>query len=443
MAAGEHGPAHRGASRLSYPGTAEQTARRRPGRRHRRAGGRRAAVAVQPRTRPDRHRSTSGRHQAITASRPAPPPGPARAVAGCPGVLRPHAPAPVQDGTATVAVVLPETGRGPDRAGRPAHPGRPDLPAHRSRAACRMRSSRLRPGRAARTPAAGCGTTPVNGTSPCSASGARASATRRRARTRRVAAAAGPRDRRVHPGPHDAASPGHRPGAAFLVGVAVTSPPMTRGGGLQPACETWVPCGAGPAPGALRGRPPDLPAHPDAAGELVFAALAGRQAGLCRARRRRGTSTPTTSDVLMIGPAWPCRRSPGHRWDDVQVVPLQVGAHSAGSPVQPIAAAESRHRERPGPLLSLAPPQQPDRRRVLGQAQPCPPGSLRFTAHRSPARNREPSGSRPDRLEHAARCSRLDPRSRCCCPGPSRPPGPTAAPAPASVPATARSWRRR
>jgi hypothetical protein len=68
-----------------------------------------------------------------------------------------------------------------------------------------------------------------------------------------------------------------------------------------PAMESWVPCGSGMHPvrwddGALR-----LPAHPDAEGELVLAALGGEKAGCIELAEAWGRSADDL-EVLAVGP---------------------------------------------------------------------------------------------------------------------------------------------
>ncbi len=93
-----------------------------------------------------------------------------------------------------------------------------------------------------------------------------------------------------------------------------------------PACATQVPCGRGThavrwEAGSLR-----LPAHPDAEGELVLAALGGEKARCIDLAQAWGRHTGDLS-VLAIGPRGPADRIT-ISWDDVAAA--QAGP--AGSP---------------------------------------------------------------------------------------------------------------
>jgi hypothetical protein len=82
-----------------------------------------------------------------------------------------------------------------------------------------------------------------------------------------------------------------------------------------PSCDAQVPCGQGRhtvrwEAGSLR-----LPEHPDAEGELVFAALGGEKAGCVELAEAWGRHTGDLS-VLAIGPRGPADEVPVS-WDDV------------------------------------------------------------------------------------------------------------------------------
>lgn len=134
----------------------------------------------------------------------------------------------------------------------------------------------------------------------------------------------------------------------------------------QPACETWVPCGADLHPVRFEDGRLTLPAHPDAAGEFVFAALGGDKPGcveLAEAWHRHADDL----DVLMIGPRGPA--------DDIRVTWDDVRSFRSGRPTgwvarQPIGGSVTGSG---GPLLPAHPSSQP-MRRPARLARPIAPG---------------------------------------------------------------------
>lgn len=96
----------------------------------------------------------------------------------------------------------------------------------------------------------------------------------------------------------------------------MTGQPNAEWWHAQPACETWVPCGADLHPVRFEDGRLTLPAHPDATGEFVFAALGGDKPGcveLAEAWHRHADDL----DVLMIGPRGPADDI-RVTWDDVR-----------------------------------------------------------------------------------------------------------------------------
>jgi hypothetical protein len=116
-----------------------------------------------------------------------------------------------------------------------------------------------------------------------------------------------------------------------------------------PAMESWVPCGSGMHPvrwddGALR-----LPAHPDAEGELVLAALGGEKAGcieLAEAWGRRADDL----EVLAVGPRGAADKIT-ISWEDVD--DFRSGRHGGPHRVQGFAG---RPVPRSGPMGAVSPP---------------------------------------------------------------------------------------
>jgi hypothetical protein len=96
------------------------------------------------------------------------------------------------------------------------------------------------------------------------------------------------------------------------VGGAVTGVPWWR---ALPAVETWVPCGEHTHPVRWADGTLSLPAHPDAEGEAVLAALGGEKAGcleVTEAWHRHGSDL----DMLAVGPRGP-DDDVGVSWDEV------------------------------------------------------------------------------------------------------------------------------
>ena len=164
----------------------------------------------------------------------------------------------------------------------------------------------------------------------------------------------------------------------------------------QPACETWVPCGADLHPVRWEDGRLTLPAHPDAAGELVFAALGGDKPGcveLAEAWRRHADDL----DVLMIGPRGPAddiRVS----WDDVQS--FRSSRPTGWVARQPFGGTVTGSA---GPLRMGRPSSQPMRRPApVPAAMPAPirPGrSGIFPAGAGPGADAEAERLRAGRLD--------------------------------------------
>jgi hypothetical protein len=86
--------------------------------------------------------------------------------------------------------------------------------------------------------------------------------------------------------------------------------------GALPAAESWVPCGSGMHPVRWEDGTFSLPAHPEAEGELVLAALGGEKAGCVELAEAWGRHADDLG-ILAIGP-----RSAADRiavsWEDVE-----------------------------------------------------------------------------------------------------------------------------
>jgi len=171
----------------------------------------------------------------------------------------------------------------------------------------------------------------------------------------------------------------------------MTGPPAEQWWHAQPACETWVPCGADMHPVRWEDGRFTLPAHPDAAGELVFAALGGDKPGcveLAEAWHRHADDL----DVLMIGP-----RSPA---DDIQVTWEDVQEFRSSRPTGWVARPPfgGSVTGSAGPLRMRRPSSQPMRR-------PAP-----LTAPSQPGRTGGfiPPGAVPGTDAERLRAGRLD-----------------------------------
>jgi hypothetical protein len=125
-----------------------------------------------------------------------------------------------------------------------------------------------------------------------------------------------------------------------------------------PSCETQVPCGQGRhavrwEAGSLR-----LPEHPDAEGELVFAALGGEKAGCVELAEAWGRHAGDLS-VLAIGPRGPDDEVPVS-WDDVAAAaqavhrgPFGYGAGGSGG----AGGSRGSGPPQPGPMRLASQPQ--------------------------------------------------------------------------------------
>jgi hypothetical protein len=168
----------------------------------------------------------------------------------------------------------------------------------------------------------------------------------------------------------------------------MTSQPDQEWWHAQPAYETWVPCGADMHPVRWEDGRLNLPAHPDAEGELVFAALGGDKPGcvdLAEAWHRHAGDL----DVLMIGPRGPA--------DDIRVNWDDVRAFRSGRPTgwvarQPIGGSVTwSARTRP----SSQPMRRPAR-----PVTPLPPGRRgTILGGGSPGADAEAERLRSDRLD--------------------------------------------
>jgi len=104
-----------------------------------------------------------------------------------------------------------------------------------------------------------------------------------------------------------------------------------------PALETWVPCGSGTHPVRFEDGALALPAHPDAEGELVLAALGGEKAH-CVELAQAWSRWADELELLAVGP-----RSAADviaiSWDDVEEFrssrPGWVGYAPHSSPMRP------------------------------------------------------------------------------------------------------------
>jgi hypothetical protein len=116
-----------------------------------------------------------------------------------------------------------------------------------------------------------------------------------------------------------------------------------------PSCETEVPCGAGRHTVRWEAGSFRLPAHPDAAGEMVLAALGGELAGCVEVAQAWGRHTSDLS-VLAVGP-----RGPGDRtvvgWDDIAAAAVSSapGRQVRTGPARMVSysrsSADPRHRQ--------------------------------------------------------------------------------------------------
>jgi hypothetical protein len=93
-----------------------------------------------------------------------------------------------------------------------------------------------------------------------------------------------------------------------------------------PAAESWVPCGSGTHPVRWEDGVLSLPAHPDAEGELVLAALGGAKAG-CVELAEAWARHAGDLEVLAIGPR-SAADTIGVTWDDVEE--FRAASHSGG-----------------------------------------------------------------------------------------------------------------
>jgi len=165
-----------------------------------------------------------------------------------------------------------------------------------------------------------------------------------------------------------------------------------------PALETWVPCGPDLHPVRFQDGRLGLAAHPDAEGELVFAALSGEKA-CCVEVAAAWRQHADDLRVLALGPRGPSD-TVNISWDDIQDfrsrpvskygrpsgLTRRGGVHS--QPMRPGPPAQPGPPMRPGPPTQPGPPMRP-----RPPAQPGPPMRPRPPVQPGPAVRPGPAGS--------------------------------------------------
>ena len=159
-----------------------------------------------------------------------------------------------------------------------------------------------------------------------------------------------------------------------------------------PALETWVPCGPDLHPVRFKDGRLSLPAHPDAEGELVFAALSGEKA-CCIEVAAAWHQHADDLRVLALGPRGPSD-AVNISWDDVQDFrsrPVSKYGRPAG-----LTRRGGVHSQpmRPGPPARPGPPMHPN-----PPVRPGPPGSPRFPRMFAGHGTGEPERVQAERLE--------------------------------------------
>jgi len=166
-----------------------------------------------------------------------------------------------------------------------------------------------------------------------------------------------------------------------------------------PALETWVPCGPDLHPVRFQDGRLSLPAHPDAEGELVFAALSGEKA-CCIEVAAAWHQHADDLRVLALGPRGPSD-AVNISWDDIQGfrsrpvskygrpsgLTRRGGVHS--QPMRPGPPAQPGSPVRPNPPVRPGPAGSPR----------FPPGSPRFPRMFAGHGTGEPERVQTERLE--------------------------------------------
>ena len=169
-----------------------------------------------------------------------------------------------------------------------------------------------------------------------------------------------------------------------------------------PALETWVPCGPDLHPVRFQDGRLSLPAHPDAEGELVFAALSGEKA-FCIEVAAAWHQHADDLRVLALGPRGPSD-TVNISWDDIQDFQSRpVSKYARPSGLTRRGGVHS-HPMRPGPPAQPGPPGQPGPQpgppvHPNPPARPGPAGSRRFPRMFAGHGTGEPERVQAERLE--------------------------------------------